>query len=108
MGRRTALVERHPIVGGAALNSGTIASKTFREAVIDFQAGRGDQLGEGGINQLLNRVDRVVKRESEIVQDQLRRNGVALIQGEAVFSDAHTACVMSEANWRTVTAANVP
>ncbi len=77
MGRRTALVEKRAIVGGAALDSGTIASKTFREAVIDFQAGRWDQVGNSRVqskptaDQLLNRVDRVVKREAEIVEGQV-------------------------------------
>jgi len=113
MGRRTALVEQRELVGGAALDSGTIASKTFREAVIDFLAGRWDQVGnrEGQskptADQLLNRVDRVVKCEAEVVEDQLRRNGVVLIRGEARFGDPHTVCVKSKEGWRTVTAANI-
>jgi NAD(P) transhydrogenase len=113
MGKRTALVEKSPIVGGAALDSGTIASKTFREAVIDFQAGRLDQIGskeaqlKPTADQLLNRVDRVVKREAQVIEDQLRRNGVVLIQGEAGFGDPHTVCVRSYDDWRTVTAENI-
>jgi NAD(P) transhydrogenase len=41
------------------------------------------------------------------VERQLRRNGVALMWGEASFQDPHTLVVQSERGWRTVTGANI-
>jgi NAD(P) transhydrogenase len=56
---------------------------------------------------LLARVDAVMRRETEVVERQLRRNGVALMWGEASFKDPHTLVVQSERGWRTVTGANI-
>src|SRR5262249_21959767 len=36
LGRRVALVERRRVVGGVCIDTGTIPSKTFREAVLSF------------------------------------------------------------------------
>jgi NAD(P) transhydrogenase len=49
-------------------------------------------------------VDDVVAREHEVVEDQLRRNDVAMIRGEASFTDPHTLVVRSEQGWREVSA----
>ncbi|MCH8310927.1 MAG: Si-specific NAD(P)(+) transhydrogenase [Chloroflexi bacterium] len=55
----------------------------------------------------MQRVDRVVSREAEVVEDQLSRNGIELIQGEARFDNPHTVTVMSNGSSRTVTAENI-
>jgi len=91
LGKRVAVVERRRCVGGVCIDTGTIPSKTFREAVIavigtSFER-RGAERPRPSIEQLLARVAEVVARESEIVADQLRRNDVALLQGEASFVD---------------------
>ena len=113
LGKRTALVEKRPTVGGVCLGTGTIPSKTFREAVINFL---GSRLGQNGsaradtmptADQLMARVDEVVKYEVEVVQDQLRRNRVVLIEGEARFHDPHTVKVRLNGGWHSVTAANI-
>ena len=96
LGKRVALVEKRRTVGGVCLDTGTIPSKTFREAVIffsgpgghferDWRAGRE---GRPTAEQLLARVRQVVEREQEVVEDQLRRNDVGLIKGHASFRDA--------------------
>jgi NAD(P) transhydrogenase len=59
------------------------------------------------VSQLLTRVQDVTKREVEVVADQLRRNDVSLIQGEASFKDAHTVTVTGDHESKVVTAANI-
>jgi NAD(P) transhydrogenase len=115
LGKRAAVVEKLRTVGGVCLDTGTIPSKTLREAVVTFSglAGKGDRLPWARIDarptcqQLLSGVDTVVTREMEVIENQLRRNDVALLRGEAAFVDAHTLSVRAEGGWREVTAANV-
>lgn len=97
LGKRVAVVERRGALGGVCVATGTIPSKTFREAVAR------SMMGDGGADartagvmpprptaqQLLARVDQVVCREADIIAKQLRRNGVDVVRGEASFIDAH-------------------
>lgn len=115
LGKRAAVVEKRRILGGGCLDPGTIPSKTLREAVVFFSSlgGRFDRR-QGArpetrptAEHLLARVDEVVRREAGVVEDQLRRNDVTLIWGEASFKDPHTVVVESENSWQTVTAANI-
>ena len=95
-------------MGGVCLDTGTIPSKTLREAVVTFSglAGKGDRLPWARVDtrptcqQLLAGVDTVVTREVEVIENQLRRNDVALLRGEAAFVDAHTLSVRAEGGWR--------
>jgi NAD(P) transhydrogenase len=113
VGKRVALVERRSTVGGACLATGTIPSKTFREAVLGFSSA---QRPNGGTTQstqrptapeLLARVDEVVSREGAVIVNQLSRNGVDVLCGEASFVDPHRLRVTGGQSWREVTAANV-
>ena len=114
LGYRVGLVERRRSLGGVCLDTGTIPSKTFREAILSFA-------GSGGVfdrrpsraesrptaAQLLGRVTQVVAQEGEIIEQQMRRNGVEVIAGEASFKDPHTMVVRTDGAWREVTARNV-
>jgi NAD(P) transhydrogenase len=112
LGKRAAVVERRQIVGGVCVATGTIPSKTFREAVLSFVAQ--DRLLDGHsghhlksrptAGQLLQRVNTVIQREAQVVEDQLWRNDIQLLRGEASFKDPHTLTVVSEEESRTVTA----
>ena len=113
LGKRAAVVEKQRIVGGVSVETGAIPSKTFREAVLNFMRGR-SQRGRRvradsrpSVDRLLARVDQVVSREAHVVEDQLWRNDVVLMQGEARFQDPHTVVVGSDNEWRTVTAAYI-
>jgi len=95
LGKRAAIVECRQVVGGACLQTGTIPSKTFREAVV--QAGFGPADGAARprpprptAERLLERVRHVLTREAEVMERQLRRNEVAVHWGEARFVDPHT------------------
>lgn len=113
LGSRAAVVEKRRIVGGVCVDTGTIPSKTFREAVLAVSGlerqpdqDRGPQ-SRPTAERLLARVTDVMQREAAVVENQLWRNGVTLIRGEASFQDPTTVVVESEQGWRTVSAANV-
>lgn len=40
LGKKVAVIEKSRVVGGACLDTGTIPSKTFREAVLAFSCGQ--------------------------------------------------------------------
>ena len=113
LGKRVALVERRNTVGGTCLATGTIPSKTFREAVLHFAAGAARPDGSTRVAQrptvseLLSRVDEVVAREGAVISNQLSRNGVDVMCGEAAFVDPHRIRVTNSGTWRDITAANV-
>lgn len=115
LGKRVALIERRRLLGGVCVETGTIPSKTFREAVMSLlcatqhleQRLRNHVDSLPTAMQLLARVADVTSREVEVVADQLRRNEVVLIQGHASFKDAHTVTVDCEQESRIVTAANI-
>jgi len=113
LGKRVALVERRQTVGGTCLATGTIPSKTFREAVLHFAAAAARPDGSTRasqrptVSELLSRVDEVVLREGAVISNQLSRNGVDVMCGEASFVDPHRIRVTNADSWREVTAANV-
>lgn len=119
LGKRAAVVEKRPCVGGTCLDLGTIPSKTFREAVCSLAQGNGlfgrSQTGRPesngthrpSVEALLHRVGMVARRESQVVEQQLCRNDVQLIRGEASFLDLHSLAVASAEGRRTLTAENI-
>jgi len=113
-GRRTAVVEKGRILGGVCLDTGTIPSKTFREAVLATLAGgrHDSQFGHvpehrPTIEQLISRVTEVVRRECDVIHHQLERNDVTVLWGRARFQDPHTVTVEFENSRRTITAEHI-
>ncbi len=96
-GKRVAVVEVREVLGGVCVNTGTIPSKTTREAVLHLSGYR--YQGIYGINyrvkekitmsDLAFRVQHVIKTEIDVTQAQLARNGIDLITGRASFVDPH-------------------
>jgi len=92
-GRHVVLVDQREIVGGVCVNTGTIPSKTMREAVLHL-SGYAYQ-GIYGVNYHVKervnmadlgfRVNQVIKTESDVMQSQLTRNGVEVMIGRASF-----------------------
>jgi NAD(P) transhydrogenase len=113
LGRRVAIVERHATVGGICVATGTIPSKTFREAVLwtSASSSRGDGATRSTLRptaeQLLERVDEVVTREGTVIANQLTRNGVDILAGDASFVDPHRLRIAGPAGLREITTANV-
>jgi NAD(P) transhydrogenase len=112
VGKRVAVVEKLRCAGGACVDSGTIPSKTLREAVVFFSGlgGRFDRRRQvraesrPAAPDLLSRVGDVVAREVEVVENQLQRNDVSVLRGEAAFEDPHTVMVQTDGAARRVTA----
>ena len=96
--RRVAIVERQHMIGGVCLNTGTIPSKTLREAIL-YLTGLDQREMYGAsyrvkdeitIADLAARTTHVVGRETEVVRSQLTRNRVTILTGSARFADPHT------------------
>ncbi|HYL64806.1 MAG TPA: FAD-dependent oxidoreductase, partial [Candidatus Methylomirabilis sp.] len=96
-GKRVAVVEKLAVVGGVCINTGTIPSKTMREAVLHLSGfysktfyGSNYNVKENITMADLNfRVSRVIENEVAVTQEQLKRNGVDLMHGFGKFMDAH-------------------
>jgi NAD(P) transhydrogenase len=114
LGHKVCVVDSKAMVGGVCVNTGTIPSKTLREAVLYLT---GMQLREiyGAsyrvkdeitISDLLARLQHVIGRETEVIRAQLLRNHIELIPGMASFLDPHTLSVDIEGSGahRTLTA----
>lgn len=116
LGKRVAVIEKRQSMGGVCLETGTIPSKTFREAVLPFAHLNGPRpvgrpshraTNHPAAADLIQRVERVVQREGQVVDNQLWRNDIDCIAGEASFRDSHTLIVASRESQRTVTAAHI-
>jgi NAD(P) transhydrogenase len=98
LGRKAAIVERKRVVGGVCVNTGTIPSKTLREAVIHLTGlahrshyGQSYRVkDEITIEDLFWRTQRVIQKEIDVINDQLTRNHVSVLCGDARFIDPHT------------------
>src|ERR1700688_4014844 len=94
-GKKVALIEKREVIGGVCINTGTIPSKTMREAVIHFSGFHYQAIY--GINyrvkekvsmaDLSFRVQHVIKTEVDVTQAQLTRNGIEMLTGLACFID---------------------
>ncbi len=112
MRKKVAVVDRSEMIGGVSVHGGTIPSKTLRLAVLYLTGfrhrsfyGQGYRLKENiTVSDLLFRVRTVVDRESAKVNEQLRRNGVTLVNGTAQFTDAHTLEITGAGGTAAVTA----
>ncbi len=115
LGRRVAVVECLQVVGGVCTNSGTIPSKTLREAVVYLTGmAQRSMYGESyrvkddlKIDDLMWRTQTVIGREVDTVRNQLARNHVHMLNGEAHFDDPHTVVVSLGNDERRVTAGQV-
>ncbi len=115
--KRTALIERKAVLGGVCINSGTIPSKTLREAVIYLSGYRLRSIyGESytvkqniTMDDLLFRTEHVIRHEIDVTRHQLQRNGVEMINAAAAFVDPHAVrlTMVDHSGERTVTAANI-
>ena len=98
LGKKVAVVDRKEMVGGVCLHTGTIPSKTLREAILylsgfrersfygkDYAVSR-----EITVADLAFRVQKVMAKEMEVVRAQLARNHITTIHGKAQFTGPHT------------------
>src|ERR1700688_1154633 len=104
MRKKVAIIDRKKSVGGVCVHTGTIPSKTLREAVLYLSGfrqrtfyGRGYVLKDRiAMADLIFRAQAVMAREVEVIKSQLRRNYVTILEGDARFLDATTLEVKSD------------
>ncbi|MEO7142894.1 MAG: FAD-dependent oxidoreductase, partial [Bryobacteraceae bacterium] len=94
-GKKVLLIEKREVVGGACINTGTIPSKTMREAVLHLSGynyksiyGMNYRVKERiTMADLAFRVQHVIKTEIDVTEAQLSRNNVEMLTGVASFDD---------------------
>ncbi|NUR83416.1 MAG: Si-specific NAD(P)(+) transhydrogenase [Nonomuraea sp.] len=102
--KRVAVVERRNMIGGVCINTGTIPSKTLREAVLYLTGlNQREMYGQSyrvkdevTVADLGIRTQHVIGREVDVIRSQLSRNHVAVLNGSARFVDPHTVDVIDE------------
>ena len=114
LGKRVAMVEKGNMLGGVCVNTGTIPSKTLREAVLYLTGMNQRELYGASYRvkenitpaDLLARTQHVITKEIEVVRSQLLRNRVELLIGVGSFVDEHTILVedSSRGDKMTITA----
>ena len=96
--KSVAVIERGLMLGGVCVNTGTIPSKTLREAVVYLTGMNQRELYGASYrvkdkitpSDLLARTRHVIGKEIDVVRSQLMRNRIELYVGHARFIDAHT------------------
>ena len=113
LSRRVAVVERRHMVGGVCINTGTIPSKTLREAVLYLTGlnqremyGQSYRLKDDiTVADLAARTQHVIGREVDVIRSQLSRNRIRLLTGSARFHDPHTVAIADDGGRESMTTA---
>jgi NAD(P) transhydrogenase len=117
LGKKVAVVEKKAVVGGVCINTGTIPSKTFREAIMHL-SGYNERGLYGAsyavkaditVQDLLLRTSSVMSHELDVVRNQLHRNRIETINAEASFAGPHTVRLLDvkSGSQRDVTARHI-
>lgn len=103
-GKKVALIEKYPKMGGGCVHWGTLPSKSLRESIYRWSMGSKGVLGKADpgafvvdiapvelpdMQRLMRRKERVISNESEIIEHQLRRNKIQVFYGHGKFSGPH-------------------
>ncbi|GAB4181624.1 MAG: Si-specific NAD(P)(+) transhydrogenase [Thalassobaculales bacterium] len=117
LNKRVAIVENKAVIGGVCINTGTIPSKTLREAVMHLSGyrERGIYGSSYAVKQnitmedLLFRAAHVIRHEIDVTRHQLMRNRIEMFEASASFVDPHTVRLnlVGGQGHRDVSAANV-
>lgn len=102
LGKKVAIVDANPLIGGVCLHDGTIPSKSFREAIVHLSGykerrhyGKAYRVKHDvAMQDLTSRSDGIVADCEQTVRAQLLRNHVDIIHGFASFQDDHTVRVV--------------
>ena len=113
--KKTAIVDEREFVGGVCVNSGTIPSKSFKEAVLFLSGFRQRSVYGAGyrvktnieMSDLNYRCHRIMQTEIEVIKNQLARNQVSVLSGRAQFVDPHTIQITSSVEQIKVTAEKI-
>jgi len=97
LGKSVAIIEGHRVIGGVTVHTGTIPSKTLREAVLYLTGwtqrglyGHSYRLKQHlTIDDLMQRLEITIRNEVGVIESQFSRNGVTIVSGWASFLDPH-------------------
>lgn len=103
LGKRVAMVDLNPLVGGVCLHDGTIPSKSFREAIVHLSGykershyGKAYRVKHDvSIQDLTSRCTGIVNDCEQTIRSQMLRNRIEMIRGFASFKDGHTIRVIN-------------
>ncbi len=109
--KKVAIVDKREVVGGVCVNTGTIPSKSFKEAVLYLSGFRQRSIYGAGyrvkddieMSDLTFRCNRIMLTEIEVIKNQLQRNHVEVIYGHGHFLDDHTLEISSNDKQRKIT-----
>jgi NAD(P) transhydrogenase len=110
--KRVVVIDRGPMLGGVSTNTGTIPSKTLREAIL-YLTGLGQREIYGQafrvkadltFDDLRGRMEQVIETERNVVRDQFMRNHVTMVDGTASFVGPHELRVASDDGERRLAA----
>jgi NAD(P) transhydrogenase len=115
VGKKVGIIERKATVGGICINTGTIPSKSLREAVLFLSGFRQRELYGASFRvkkditfaDLALRCDHVVNAEQEVIRNQLLRNYVDFITGTATFTDSHRLAIKQDSETNEHTAETI-
>lgn len=104
LGKKVGIIERQAVVGGVCINTGTIPSKSLREAVLYLSGFRQRSIYGASyrlkqditMEDLAFRANHVITEEIQIIRNQMARNNVDLISGTARFVAPHTLSIQQE------------
>src|SRR5260370_3974177 len=96
--KRVAVIDRTFMIGGVSVHTGTIPSKTIREAIFQLTGFAVNVLyGNGSrsrvdisVKNVSSRVKAIVTRETQVIRAQLKRNGIPIHHVTPPFLDPHT------------------
>ncbi|MBM3199200.1 MAG: FAD-dependent oxidoreductase, partial [Chlamydiae bacterium] len=103
LGKKVVILERDSVLGGASLNSGTIPSKSLREAILDltdfyersFYA-QNERKTRVSINDLNFRLNKVLEEQRKALLRQFEKNHIGIVTGLARFENPHHLLVLEE------------
>ena len=104
LGKKVAIIEKYKFVGGICLHAGTIPSKTFREAILSKVSKNKKTHRYAGYSfqKFFKRVQKIVNDEVNVNNDQLSRNGIKVIYGEASFKNKNEIIIKSGKDTREI------
>lgn len=113
--KKVAIVDKREVVGGVCVNTGTIPSKSFKEAVLFLSGYRQRNIYGAGyrvkseieMSDLTFRCNRIMQTEIEVIGAQLARNHIDVLHGHARFVDPHTVQIESAEGVNKITAENI-
>jgi NAD(P) transhydrogenase len=111
LGKSVCVIERMQVVGGVAINTGTIPSKALRQAVVTLNAyepGITDPLKridrKAGLASLIASCQRVIRAEIDLVRSHFGSNGIELANGIGSLAGANLVTIQEEHSTETVEA----